>query len=171
MGGLVARIDRALGVCDHVFFVLANACLIVMLVGNIINIASRAILDKGIIFVFPWTLVLFTWMTFFGFYVIYRRGKDITIDFVVDRLGPRAKVVSRYLVDAIVISLMAIMLWHAPSILSKQVGAIEMVGIQRYWLSVPLFASCTLILVRFAVDALRALQGEPEAPHAPVGDI
>ena len=166
--GLMNGIDRALGVCDQVFYVLANICLILMLALNTINIASRAIFDIGINFVFPWTLVLFTWMTFLGFYVIYRRQKDITIDFVVDKLGPNAKAFSRHLVNLVVICLMIVMLVHAPSILSRQVGDIEMVGIQRFWLSVPLFASCALILVRFLAEMTRAILGLPESkPNEP----
>lgn len=171
VGRLIERIDGWLGVCERVFFVLANGCLIVMMVANIINIASRALLDKGIIFVYPWTIVLFTWMTFLGFFVIYRRHKDITVDFVVDYLGGTAKVVSRFLVDFIVIALMVVMLWHAPSIISKQVGVIAMVGIQRYWLSVPLFASCALILINFLIDLAHAWRGDPEPKHQPSSGI
>ena len=160
--GVVDRVDRLLGVCERVFLVLANTCLAVMLAINMVNISSRAVFDKGIQWVFPWSVVLFVWMTFFGFFVLYRMRRDITVDFFVDRIGPSARFATRLLVNAIILMLMAVMLWHAPQILASQTGEIEMVAIDRYFMSVPLFLSCALIAVTFTIDTIRALHGEPE---------
>jgi TRAP-type C4-dicarboxylate transport system permease small subunit len=116
-------------------------------------------------------VVLFVWMTFFGFYVVYRRGKDITVDFLIDRLGARARFASRLLVDALVITLMLVMLVQAPHIVRSQVGTIEMVGLERYSMSIPLFATAVLITLDFLLDMITALMGRPERVHEPVGDI
>jgi TRAP-type C4-dicarboxylate transport system permease small subunit len=171
VGALIDRLDRALGLCERLFLALANWCLAAMLVANMLNIASRALFDKGLVYVFPWSVVLFVWMTFLGFFVVYRRGKDITVEFVVDRLGPWARLASRLLVDVLVIALMAIMLIQAPRILASQVGVIEMTGLQRYALSLPLFTSCALILLSFALDIVNACLGRAAPRHSPVGDI
>lgn len=171
MSALIARIERALALCERLFLAIANLCLAVMLVANMANIASRALFDKGIIYVFPWSIVLFVWMTFFGFFVVYRRGKDITVDFLIDRLGDRARLASRLLVDVLVISLMLVMLAQAPHIIRSQVGTIEMVGLERYSLSVPLFVTAALIALDFALDMIKAVLGYPERAHEPVGDI
>ena len=40
-------------------------------------------------------MVFFVWMSFLGFYVVYRRSKDIAVDFVVLRLGDGAMVATR----------------------------------------------------------------------------
>ena len=162
MMGVVDRVDRLLDVCERVFLVLANTCLAVMLAINMVNISSRAVFDKGIQWVFPWSVVLFVWMTFFGFFVLYRMRRDITVDFFVDRIGPSARFATRLLVNVIILMLMAVMLWHAPQILASQAGEIEMVAIDRYFMSVPLFLSCALISVTFTIDTIRALRGEPE---------
>ncbi len=161
---LIDTIDRLLGVCERLFLVLANTCLLVMLAINVANIAQRAVIDVSIQWVFPWSVVLFVWMTFFGFFVIYRRKKDITVDFVIDRTPPQVQKAARVMVDAIVILLMAIMLLHAPKILSIQVGEIEMVGLERYSLSVPLFISCFLILLNFVVDIANTFREGDAAP-------
>ena len=171
MSALIARIERALALCERLFLAIANLCLAIMLVANMANIASRALFDKGIIYVFPWSIVLFVWMTFFGFFVVYRRGKDITVDFLIDRLGDRARLASRLLVDVLVISLMLVMLAQAPHIIRSQVGTIEMVGLERYSLSVPLFVTAALIALDFALDMIKAVLGYPERAHEPVGDI
>jgi len=168
---LIDALERALGLCERLFLALANLCLAVMLLANMANIASRALFDKGIVWVFPWSVVLFVWMTFLGFFVVYRRGKDITVDFLVDRLGSHARMASRLLVDALVIGLMLIMLYQAPHIVRSQVGSIEMVGLQRYSMSIPLFVTAALIAVDFLLDMIKALMGRPERTHEPVGDI
>ena len=116
MPALIEALERALGQCERLFLALANLCLAIMLFANMANIASRALFDKGIIYVFPWSIVLFVWMTFLGFFVVYRRGKDITVDFLIDRIGTRARVASRLLVDVLVIGLMLVMLIQAPHI-------------------------------------------------------
>jgi TRAP-type C4-dicarboxylate transport system permease small subunit len=171
VSALIEQLDRALGVCERLFLALANACLAIMLVANMANIATRALFDKGLVYVFPWSVVLFVWMTFFGFYVVYRRGKDITVDFLIDRLGARARFASRLLVDALVITLMLVMLVQAPHIVRRQVGTIEMVGLERYSMSIPLFATAVLITLDFLLDMIKALMGRPERVHEPVGDI
>lgn len=171
MSALIARVDRALGLCERLFLALANACLAVMLFANMANIASRALFDKGIVWVFPWSVVLFVWMTFLGFFVVYRRGKDITVDFLIDRLGAGARMASRLLVDALVIGLMLVMLYQAPHTIRGQVGVIEMVGLQRYTMSIPLFVTAALIAVDFLLDMVKAVMGRPERAHEPVGDI
>ncbi|MBT3359582.1 MAG: TRAP transporter small permease [Rhodospirillales bacterium] len=155
---VIDHVDRFLGVCERVFHVLANACLAIMLTINILNVAKRAIFDVSIQWVFGWSVVLFVWMTFLGFFVVYRKNKDITVDFVIERLGEKAQFASRILVNVIVIGLMIIMLVHAPKIMAQQVGEIEMVGLERYTMSIPLFISCALILLNFVVDTVHAFR-------------
>jgi TRAP-type C4-dicarboxylate transport system permease small subunit len=171
VSALIERLDRALDLCERLFLALANLCLAVMLFANMANIATRALFDKGIVYVFPWSVVLFVWMTFLGFFVVYRRGKDITVDFLIDRLGERGRLASRLFVDVLVIGLMLVMLVQAPHIVRSQVGTIEMVGLERYSMSIPLFVTAALIALDFLLDMIKALMGRPERTHQPVGDI
>jgi TRAP-type C4-dicarboxylate transport system permease small subunit len=165
----VKFVDRLLTVCERVFHVFANSCLAIMLTVNIVNIASRAVFDKGIIWVFPWSVVLFVWMTFFGFFVLYRKRRDITIDVLIDRVGPVAQKASRLFVGFVIVVLMAVMLYHGPQIIASQVGTIEMVGLQRYVMSVPLFVSCLLIFLNYVIDIIETFLGNEEVPPAPSG--
>ncbi|WP_265516798.1 TRAP transporter small permease [Nitratireductor luteus] len=164
---MIARaLDAGLGVCERVFLIAANGLLLVMLAINLANILSRLFLDLGIIWVFPWTGVLFVWMVFLGFFVIYRRGQDISIDILVRKFGPKLQAAFRILVGLIVIGLLVLILYQAPILVPRQVGQIDLVGIQRYWLSVPFFVSCFLIVLQFLLDIIvsarvLALDGRP----------
>ena len=51
-----------------------------MLVINAVNILWRGVTGQNLNLVWPWTTLLFVWMTFFGFFDNYRRAHDITVD-------------------------------------------------------------------------------------------
>jgi TRAP-type C4-dicarboxylate transport system permease small subunit len=166
-------VDRLLGICERLFLALANGCLAVLLTINTLNISSRAIWDSGLQWVFPWSTVLFVWMSFFGFYVVYRTRSDITVDFVYDRLGRRGQMAVRQFVNLLIIVLMFVMVWHGPEIIERQAGIIEQVyffGIQveRFTMAVPLFVTCALILINYLVDSLYALRGETMPSNQPI---
>ena len=63
-----------------------------MFLTNVLNIASRAVFNYSFVWVFPLTLFLFIWMTFFGAFVIYRQKKEITVDFIYDLLPEMGRV-------------------------------------------------------------------------------
>jgi TRAP-type C4-dicarboxylate transport system permease small subunit len=162
VAGAAARAEQALGAAERLFHFLANLCLGLMLAINIVNVTWRELTGISLKFVWPWTLLLFIWMTFFGFFVIYRRSKDITVEYFVDLAGPWARTATRLLSDAICAGIMVLMLVEAPVTLGNQVGDMELIPLQRYWMSVPLFLASALLLVHFVLDALKALAGEPE---------
>jgi TRAP-type C4-dicarboxylate transport system permease small subunit len=159
---IASGIDTVLARSEKLFLVLANGCLALMLLINIFNIGWRAITDRNINFVWPWTGLLFVWMCFLGFFVIYRRANDITVDFFVDLIGPKARHATRVMSDLIIIALMALLLIEAPRTLESQVGSMELIALERYWMSVPLFVSAFLVGLHFLRDLIGALSGEPE---------
>ena len=157
-------VDRVLGWHDQIFVMLALSALGVSLAINIANLVVRNVFGQGLRSVFSWTLVLFVWMVFLSFYPIYRRRIDIAVDVIVRRLPPGARRAMRLATDALGIAVVGVVLAAAPTIFATQVGIIDFVGLPRYSLSIPLLASCTLIAVDFAMDALHTLLGQ-EPPH------
>jgi TRAP-type C4-dicarboxylate transport system permease small subunit len=146
---VIRHTETLLALAEKVFLTIANALLLAMLVVNFLNIMSRLILDKGIIWAFPLTGVLFVWVIFFAFFVIYRRGQDVAIDVVTRRMPDRLRMGVEAFVAFVVVALMLLVLAQAPVLVPKQVGTIDLIGIQRYWLAVPFFLSCLLITVEF----------------------
>ncbi|MEM9431918.1 MAG: TRAP transporter small permease [Pseudomonadota bacterium] len=155
---------------ERAFLAIANALLFTMLAVNFCNIVSRLVLDKGIIWAFPLTSVLFVWVIFFSFYVIYRRGQDVAIDVLTRRMPDKLRAATEAFVALVVLALMGLILAQAPVLLPKQVGTIDLIGIQRYWLAVPFFLSCFLIAVEFVLrlrSAIFAFRGIPDERTAP----
>lgn len=163
---MLTALDRLLGAAERVFFVAANAALITMLVINTANIGSRFLFERGIIWVFPWTTVLFVWMVFLGFYVLYRRKRDIAVDILYRALPPGGQNAVSIFTNVVIMALMTVILWQAPSLLPRQVGTMDYVGLQRYWLAIPFYASCALILLDFVRDTAERLVHGPAAAAA-----
>jgi TRAP-type C4-dicarboxylate transport system permease small subunit len=161
---VIDTIESWLARLETLFLRTANACLALMLIGNMINICLRVVTDRALVWVFPWTNVLFVWCTFIGMYVVYRRGTDITVDFFYDRLGESGKKAMRVFAHLVVIGVLLTILSVAQKVLATQKGDIELTGLSRWMLSVPLFVSSFLITIDVALDLARMAIGR--APRA-----
>ncbi len=161
---MIDTIESWLGRLETLFLRTANACLALMLIGNMVNICLRVVTDRALVWVFPWTTVLFVWCTFIGMYVVYRRGTDITVDFFYDRLGESGKKAMRVFAHLVVIGVLLTILSVAQKVLATQKGDIELTGLSRWMLSVPLFVSSFLITIDVALDLARMAIGR--APRA-----
>ncbi|QKV17052.1 TRAP transporter small permease subunit [Oricola thermophila] len=146
---LMVALNRLLDGAERVFLAGANALLMIMLAINIANILSRFVWDKGIIWVFPWTGVLFVWAIFLAFFVMFRKGQDIAIDALTRSFAPAVRAWTDIVISILSIGLLVIILAQVPTLLPKQVGKLDLVGLQRYWLSVPFFVSCLLIALHY----------------------
>jgi TRAP-type C4-dicarboxylate transport system permease small subunit len=156
---LIDTIESWLARLETLFLRTANACLALMLVGNMVNICLRFVTDRALVWVFPWTTVLFVWCTFIGMYVVYRRGTDITVDYFYDRLGEGGKKAMRVFASLVVIAVLVTILSVAQKVLTAQKGDIELTGLSRWMLSVPLFVSSFLITIDVALDLARMAIG------------
>lgn len=172
LGRTVKTVDQALGRIGDSFHVAANLCLLAMLIGTAVTIVLRPF-NISFYWLWPWSMQVFVWMSFIGFFVVYRKGKDISVDFVVRRLGEGAMHASRIFVCLVILAVIGIILLQMPTILESQVGVIDGVltpwgtELERYTLSIPLGISCLLIFINGLVDLAKALLRWPEE-HAMV---
>ena len=150
-----------------VFLIIANFCLGAMLFGTFVTIFLR-LFTVSFYWIWPWTMQFFVWMSFFGFFVVYRLGKDIVVDFLVFQIGQTAVLITRYVVPILIMIIMGFILKEMPIILSSQVGVIDGVvtpwggELERYTLSIPLGISCFLIFLNSFLDLIKTYLGYPE---------
>lgn len=166
---LVSIVDAGLGACQRVIQHLASALLAIMLVMNLINVIVRAIFAHELTFVAPWTMVLFVWLCFLGFFVITRINRDVSVDFVVEKIGGRTLKLARVATEIILVAMTVVIMLQLPKTVSLQSSLIPMVGIERYYLSLPLFLSCALILLNALVTLAKMAIGEQEGTHVQSG--
>ena len=74
-----------------------------MLFGTAATIVLRPF-NISYYWIWPWTMQFFVWMSFVGFFVVYRLGKDIAVDFIIVPSG-RLRVLAafrRVFVDVVI---------------------------------------------------------------------
>jgi TRAP-type C4-dicarboxylate transport system permease small subunit len=151
--------DRFLDLAATLFQILAEGLLAIMLASNLLNLVMRNSGAGSLLWVSPWTGVMMVWAVFFSFFVIYRRQLDITLSFVIAKFGPKMRLTMRVLTGLCAIFVAGVIVLEAPQILNRQRGTMEIVGITRYWLSVPLIISSFLIVLHFILDIIAVLTG------------
>lgn len=152
-------VDRVLDGMTTVFQRAAEGLLAVMLAINIANIILRNIGQDSLLWVSPWTQVLMVWSVFLAFYVMYRRHLDIVLMIVVGRCGRIGLKLSRILTALAGLLVVGVLLAEAPQIIARQRGTMDLIGLTRYWLSLPLLASAVMLCLHFLVDLVALLAG------------
>ena len=166
--GWFRGVDRVLDAIASLFQTAAEAMLTFMLLANLANIILRNLGEPSLLWVSPWTGVLMVWSVFLAFYVMYRRHLDIALTILVGRFGQRGMKLSRGLTAVVGLLVVGILVAEAPQILARQRGTMEIVGLTRYWLSVPLIASSAMLVIHFLVDLVALFAGW--AAPVPAGD-
>ena len=161
------RADIAAWSLGGVFLFLANLCLLVMLSLTAATILMRPF-DLSFYWIWPWTMVFFIWLSFFGFFAMYVRLKDVRVDFVAAKFGPVGMTVTRIVSDLATLGVVGVILWQLPAVLATSRGvydgAILPQGFElpRQALSIPLFVSAALILLTALLDIAKLFAGMPE---------
>jgi TRAP-type C4-dicarboxylate transport system permease small subunit len=162
-------LDDWLGGAARAMRIIATAILVLMLSLNLVNMVLRLLHQSEINQIVPWTEFLFVWMSFLGFVAVHHQKRDIVVDYVVRRLALAGQLAARILTDVLIIVLFALALSQVPKMIDLQSGIINMVGLPRYFLSLPFFVAAALILVDALVDLGMALQGQGRPIDVPAG--
>jgi len=156
-------IEKTLEGWEKICRMIAVLCLGVMFVSNIANIILRGIFNYSFVWVFPLTIFLFMWMTFFGAYVIYRQKREITVDFIYNRLPETSRKVITLVSHILIMGLMALILWHAPKLIYAQLGPLQVLRVPRYFQAIPLFLFCIVLFFDFLYETVKLIQGDKAA--------
>lgn len=167
-------LTRALNTVDRfnwslggAFLWLSNICLLVMLGLTTATIVLRPF-DISFYWMWPWTMVFFVWLSFFGFFALYARLKDVRVDFLANMLGPKGFAATRILTDGATLLVTGILIWQIPTVIATSRGvfdgAILPAGYElpRLALSVPLMISTVLIAFSAILDLAKMAAGMPE---------
>jgi len=161
------RIDRLNWSLGGAFLWISNICLLVMLGLTTATIILRP-MSLAPYWMWPWTMVFFIWLSFFGFFALYARLKDVRIDFVAERLGASGMVITRIVSDAATLLVTGVLILQIPKVIATSNGvydgAILPAGFElpRLALSVPLFISTVLVALTAVLDIVKLAAGMPE---------
>lgn len=161
------RLDALNWRLGGVFIFLCNACLLAMLGLTTVTITARPF-GWSAYWIWPWTMVFFVWLSFFGFFAIFVRLKDVRIDFLANRMGPAGYAVTRTLSDLAALTVCFFLLQQMPMVLATSNGVVDGAifpggrELMRQALSVPLFISAALIFLTALLDLAKQFAGMPE---------
>ncbi|MBU2961349.1 TRAP transporter small permease [Citreicella sp. C3M06] len=161
------RLDRLNWTMGGAFLWVSNLCLLAMLGLTAATIVLRP-MSLAPYWMWPWTMVFFIWLSFFGFFALYARLKDVRVDFVAERLGAAGMVATRIISDAATLLVAGVLLLQLPKVIATSNGiydgAILPAGgeLPRLALSVPLFLSTVLVALSALLDIAKLAAGMPE---------
>ena len=144
-----------------------NMCLLIMLGLTAATILLRPF-GISAYWIWPWTMVFFVWLSFFGFFAIYVRLKDIRVDFLARMFGDAGMAVTRVVSDLCGLAICAEILWQLPMVMRTSRGFVDGAifpsgeELARQALSVPLFISAALIVLTALLDLAKFFAGMPE---------
>ncbi len=153
-------IERVFAGWERACKIIAVLCLGVMFTANLFNILLRALFNYSFVWIFPLTIFLFMWMTFFGAYVIYRQNREITVDFIYNLLPEPGRKVTTLISNILIMGLMVLLLWHAPRLIYAQRSPMQVLKIPRYFQAVPLFLFCIVLFLDFLVETIKLIRGD-----------
>ncbi|MBN9887970.1 TRAP transporter small permease [Salipiger abyssi] len=161
------RLDRFNWSMGGAFLWLSNICLLVMLGLTTATIILRP-LSMAPYWMWPWTMVFFIWLSFFGFFALYARLKDVRVDFLAQHLGEKGMAATRIVSDVATLVVTGVLLLQLPTVIATSRGvydgAILPAGFElpRLALSVPLFISTVLVALTALLDLAKMAAGMPE---------
>jgi TRAP-type C4-dicarboxylate transport system permease small subunit len=145
---------------ERICKVIAVLCLGIMFITNILNILLRALFNYSFIWIFPLTIFLFMWMTFFGAYVIYRQKREITVDFIYNLLPETNRKWITLVSNILIMGLMVLILAHGPRLIRAQMGPLQVLRVPRYLQAVPLFLFCIVLFFDFLDGTIKLMRGD-----------
>ena len=161
------RLDQLNWSLGGIFILLCNLCLMGMFVMTALTFLVRPF-DLSAYWVWPWTMVLFVWLSFFGFFAMYVRLKDVRMDLVAEKLGPRGMAFTRLLTDLVALAICVVLLAEFPKVMATSSGFVDGAmlpngsELPRQALSIPLFISAALITLTALLDIAKMAVGLPE---------
>lgn len=165
--GVLLKLDRLTWGLGGVFQWIANACLLIMLVLTTVTIVGRP-LGFSAYWIWPWTMVFFVWLSFFGFFAVIVRLRDVRVDFVANHMGRWGYPITRTVTDVSALAICGTILHQIPTVLATSRGFVDGAILPggeelfRQALSIPLFLSAALIVASALLDLAKMVSGLPE---------
>lgn len=140
------------------YFLVAVAALVALIILNTVEIFSRYFLNASIIWVQEFSLLLICWVIFLGFGTVFVEKQDIAITFLVDRLKQRYQYIVRIVQQALTLITAAYLLVQSVRLLQHHMGKTTLImHIPQGYHTLPLVMVLVLLSVQAFVDLIDEL--------------
>lgn len=112
----LVRLDARLGVVvhwiDRAEEALTSLLLVAVVLINGLEIVSRTLLGGSLSWVYEVNLLLGNWIYFLGICLVYYRQRDITVEFLFERLGPGTKRLYLIALNLVMVAVLAVIIFY-----------------------------------------------------------
>lgn len=159
-------------VCDRISTATTIVCVLILaalIVINSLEITLRSFFHMSFSWIYETNTLLASWLYFLGIVVVYHRGKDITVTFLVDALPARVQPVYRAGVQLLSGLVFIACAWYAWKLIQLQWPfRTPGVGYPRAAFTAPLLIGLVLISLECFRRVLAA--DEADTGQKPLGD-
>jgi TRAP-type C4-dicarboxylate transport system permease small subunit len=142
---------------DRIELVLTFACMMAIVTLGAMEIFARYVLNTSLFFVYEITILLANWMYFLGFCLVFKRNRDIEIEFFFNRMNPKLRRMLTLLTNGAVFYFLAMLIYYTFKLLMIQSRhSTEGLGIPNHYFSLPIFIG-TLSIITICVKNLLAI--------------
>jgi len=142
------RLNSLVEYVDRVELVFTFVCMMAIVTMGTMEIFSRYILDKSLFFVYEMTILLANWMYFLGFCLVFKRNRDIDIEFFIKKMSQSSRKVFSLITNTAVLYFLMILSYYAFRLLLLQSRhSTEGLGIPNHYFSMPIFIGTLSIIV------------------------
>lgn len=142
------HLERIVDWVDRAEVILTFSCMVAIVTMGAMEIFSRYVLDKSLFFVYELTILLANWMYFLGFSLVFKRNRDIEIEFFVKRLPLRVRKTFSIVTSGAIFYFLMILAYYTFKLLVIQSRhSTEGLGIPNHYFSLPIFIGTLSILL------------------------
>ena len=142
------RLGRAIEWMDRAILLLTSVILVVIVVLGAAEIFSRYVLNHSLFFVFEVTVLLANYMYFLGFCLVAKRRGDITLEYFVNFLSPRARRILSLVAELSAFYFLYVLVHYGFNLLVIQSRhSSEGLNIPNHLFTLPLFLGALVLVV------------------------
>ena len=148
----LTRIYNLLNRCvfwiDRIELVLTFSCMLTIVVLGAMEICARYLFNTSLFFVYEITILLANWMYFLGFCLVFKRNRDIEIEFFFSKINQKTRRILTLLTNGAVFYFLAMLTYYSFKLLLIQsIHSTEGLGIPNHYFSLPIFIGTLSIII------------------------
>ena len=142
------RLSCAIEWMDRAILLVTSVIFVVIVVLGAAEIFSRYVLDHSLFFVFEVTVLLANYMYFLGFCLVAKRRGDITLEYFVNFLRPRARRILSLVAELAAFYFLYVLIYYGFNLLVIQSRhSSEGLNIPNHLFTLPLFLGALVLVV------------------------
>ncbi len=133
---------------------LGALCLIVLVVVISISVLLRYVFNRPLEWTEELISFVFVWLSFLGAAVVAAKRRHVAVDFITDRFTPAMKFWIQFVINILIMVLLAVMAISTIYILPTMRHVTVTLEIPRYWYNIPILIASVYMMLVYIEDTI-----------------